>query len=103
MFQRPKSAWLIALAFALAALPALAQSNGSISGVVRDASGAGVPGAVVTITNQATKASHDVTSGADGSFTASVPPGVYSATASVKGFAKWTNKDLKVDAGGTAT
>ncbi|HEY7513191.1 MAG TPA: TonB-dependent receptor, partial [Vicinamibacteria bacterium] len=103
MFQRPKSAWLLALAFASAAIPALAQSNGAISGVVRDASGAGVPGAVITITNQATKASHDVTSAPDGSFTASVPPGVYSATASVKGFAKWTHKDLKVDAGGTAT
>jgi iron complex outermembrane recepter protein len=103
MLQLRKSAWLSVLTCALGALPALAQPTGTITGVVRDSSGAGVPGAALTITNQATKASQDVTSSADGSYTASLAPGVYSVTASVKGFAKWTEKDLKVEAGGTAT
>jgi iron complex outermembrane recepter protein len=103
MSKLPKSAWLAVCALALAASPALAQSNGTISGVVRDASGGAVPGATLTITNQATHASRDVTSGPDGSYTASVPPGVYSVTASVKSFAKWTEKDLKVESGATAS
>ena len=103
MLQLPKWAWLIVLAFAVGATPVLAQTNGTISGVVRDASGAGVPGATLTVTNQATKASQDVTSSADGSYSAHLAPGVYSVTAFVKGFAKFTHKDLKVDAGATAT
>src|SRR5262245_49590050 len=102
MLQLPKSAGLIAMALAILAAPALAQPTGTINGVVRDASGAGVPGATLTITNQATKAAHDVTSSADGSYSASVAPGVYSVTASVKGFAKWTEKDVKVEAGASA-
>jgi hypothetical protein len=70
---------------------------------VLDATGAGVPGATLAVTNQATKASEDVTSSADGSYSAHLAPGVYSVTAFVKGFAKSTHKDLKVDAGATAT
>ncbi len=102
MLQLPKSG-LIAVAFAIVALPVLAQPTGTITGVVRDSSGAGVPGAILTITNQATKAAKDVTSSADGTYTVALAPGVYSVTASVKGFAKWTEKDLKVEAGGSAT
>jgi hypothetical protein len=56
---------------------ALAQEDGRISGVVRDASGAGLPGATVTVTNQATNASQAVTAGADGRYSVSVPPGTY--------------------------
>jgi iron complex outermembrane receptor protein len=102
MLHLPKSAGLVA-ALAILAAPALAQPTGTITGVVRDASGAGVPGATLTVTNQATRAAQDITSGADGSYAAKVAPGVYSVTASVKGFAKFTEKDLKVEAGASAT
>ena len=47
---------------------------------------AAVPGATVTITNQATKAAQTVTTAADGAFSVSLAPGTYSVTASLKGF-----------------
>ena len=87
-----------ALAVVLCGLPAYAQ-EGRISGVVRDSSGAAVPGAVLTITNQATNATQTVTSAGDGSFSVSVPPGLYSVTASLRGFGRKTQRDLKVETG----
>ena len=75
----------VAVAFGL---PAHAQTtDGTISGVVRDASGAGVPGATLTITNQATKAAQTATSGADGSYSVSLAPGMYSVAITLKGLA----------------
>ena len=54
---------LIAVAVVALISPALAsaQSNGQITGVVRDATGGVLPGATVIITNQATKESRTVT------------------------------------------
>jgi iron complex outermembrane receptor protein len=99
MFRPRTPAWPFVLAFALFAIPALAQSSGKISGTVRDASGAPVPGVTVTITNQATNTTQTATSSADGAFSVSVPPGVYSVTVSLKGFGRQTHKDLKVETG----
>jgi iron complex outermembrane receptor protein len=80
---------------------ALAQTDARVRGVVRDSSGAGIPGVSLTITNQATGANATAVSAADGSYTASVPAGVYSVNASLKGFGRQTRKDLKVEAGGS--
>src|SRR5439155_19701174 len=74
-------------------------TDGRLSGVVRDASGAAVPGAAVTITNQGTNAAPTVTSGADGSFSARVLPGTYTGTAPIKGFGTQTRRDIKIHAG----
>jgi iron complex outermembrane receptor protein len=96
-------------AFAAIALLGLVPSvlaqpaNGRVSGVVRDASGAVVPGATVTLTNQATKATHTATSGADGSYSVSVPAGVYSASAVVRGVGHQSLRDLKLESGATLT
>jgi iron complex outermembrane receptor protein len=103
MFRSRTPAWPLVLALALCALPALAQSTGKISGTVRDASGAPVPGVTVTVTNQATNAAQTATSSADGAFAVSVPPGVYSVTVSLKGFGRQTHKDLKLETGITLT
>ena len=103
MFQPRTSRWRFVPAFALCALPALAQSTGSINGTVRDASGAPVPGATLTIVNQATSAPKVVTSSGNGGYTASLPPGVYSVTVSFKGFGRQTRKELKLGAGATLT
>jgi iron complex outermembrane receptor protein len=101
MFRVWTRASLFLVAFAAVALPALAQSSGSIAGTVRDSSGAAVPGASLTVTNQATNASKVFTSAADGSYTATVDAGMYSVTVALKGFGKQMQRDLKVDAGAT--
>jgi iron complex outermembrane receptor protein len=106
MFRPRTPAWPLVVALTLSALPALAQSTGStgkISGTVRDASGAPVPGVTVTITNQATNATQTATSSADGAFALSLPPGVYTVTVSLKGFGRQAHKDLKLETGITLT
>src|SRR5262245_56327693 len=71
---------LIACAFVALIPPddaAWAQSEGKIAGTVRDASGAAIPGATVTATNQSTKVSTTSTTGNDGSYAIALPPGSY--------------------------
>ncbi len=95
------TALLVAL---VCGVPAFSQTpEGRISGVVRDASGSGVPGATLTITNQATRAAKTATSSADGSYAASLAPGVYSVAVLIKGFGPQSQKDLKIDAGASLT
>jgi iron complex outermembrane recepter protein len=89
---------LTALLVILWSGPVLSQPQGRVSGVVRDANGGALPGATVTITNQATKATQVVTTSSDGAFSASLAPGVYSVTASLKGFTRLTHKDIQVEA-----
>ena len=105
MFTRPgRFAILMALLALAWSAPAYSQSGpGRISGVVRDVSGAGVPGVTLTVTNQVTGAASTATSATDGSYSVSVAPGVYSVAASLKGFGRQNRKDLKVDASGSAT
>ena len=59
---RSRFLMFVALAVVLCGAPAYSQ-DGRISGVVRDTTGAAVPGVTVTITNQATGATQTVTSG----------------------------------------
>ena len=88
---------LVAVAFIS---PAHAQApQGRISGVVRDAIGAAVPGVTLTITNQATIETQTVESAPDGSYTAELVPGVYSVTAALAGFDSQTRTNLEVVAG----
>src|SRR5262245_35870534 len=76
----------LALLFVLAALPAAAQtSNGSLTGVVRDAQGAVVPGAAVTA--QGSDAAFHFTTERDGRFRfLNLEPGTYHVTAELTGF-----------------
>src|SRR5258705_6380893 len=93
----------VALTVLSCAAPAYSQpSTGRLGGVVRDATGAAVPGATVTITNAATNATQTVTSSADGSYSANVPPGTYTVTVSLRGFGRQTRRELKVDGGAAA-
>src|SRR6266480_1932306 len=74
--------------FVLLSPPALAQgAAGSVSGVVRDTSGAVAPGASVTITNTATGVTTRTETNNEGLyFFPYVQPGVYDLTASRPGF-----------------
>jgi len=67
----------------------------SLSGTVRDASGAVVPGADVTITNLSTREAYKSVTNREGFFTqTTLPAGTYDVTASMKGFAAWAAKGI---------
>lgn len=95
----------LALALAIAGVvPVHAQTTqGRIAGNVRDDSGAALPGATLTVANQASGAAQATTSAADGSWSLEVGPGTYSVTVAMKGFARQSRRDVRVEAGGTST
>jgi hypothetical protein len=77
----------IALAVILAAAPAWAQATASISGTVRDQSGAVLPGATITATQTDTGLVRTTTSNDTGSFVLpNLPLGPYRVEASLDGF-----------------
>lgn len=90
------------LAFAIVfSLAAFAQSNtGSITGVVTDQNGAVVPSVTVTITNQGTNETRNVTTDSQGRYDVpSISTGVYSIEASGNGFAATKVTDLRLAVG----
>jgi Carboxypeptidase regulatory-like domain len=104
----PRSAALLtyaSLLFSMALLlqaTAFAQQPATISGIVGDPSGAGVPNASLTLTNQATTTVQATAkSDSTGNFEfPSVPaPGTYSLAVQVGGFARRDEKDITVTAG----
>src|SRR5579863_10221963 len=81
---------LTALAILLAAPVLRAQvDTGTILGTVKDQSGAVVPGAKITVTNEGTSFSLETTAGPDGGYTFTpLKIGTYSVSAEASGFAK---------------
>jgi len=77
-----------AMTLGFAWVSALAQApTGTILGAVRDASGAIVPGATVTITNRATNFSRTLITNAEGLYSApALPPGEYEVRVEMTGF-----------------
>jgi hypothetical protein len=72
--------------------------TGSITGSVTDSSGAVVPGAVVTATNQGTGFKREVTVSSAGEYSlAGLQPGVYSLTATSPQFKTFSVKDLRLE------
>jgi hypothetical protein len=80
---------VLALAVLLVFLPsAYAQTTATVSGTVQDPSGGVIPGAQVTLVNQATQDTRVATTNGAGFFAfPSLVPGSYSVKASAKGFA----------------
>src|SRR4051812_26724080 len=73
------------------------QVFGSIYGTVADPSGAGVPNAKVTITDQEKGTVFDVTSNESGNYTKDrLIPGVYTVEVESSGFRKAVSKDVRV-------
>ncbi len=71
---------------------------GSISGIVRDPSGAGIPYAKVVLTNEDTNIAVSTTTGSDGEYTFSlVKIGHYSVSASGTGFQTVQQKNVTLD------
>jgi hypothetical protein len=86
-------------------LPALAQSGrGTITGVVKDPSGAVVPGADITITEKDTGVVTRTVSTQAGAYRAPyIPPGTYKITAALAGFKTSTADNIQVMVGQTVT
>jgi hypothetical protein len=71
----------------LSASAVLAQTSGTIVGNVRDATGAQIGGATVTVTNTQTNAVRVNTTNADGLYTfPALVPGLYTVKAEAPGF-----------------
>ncbi|HET9468978.1 MAG TPA: carboxypeptidase-like regulatory domain-containing protein, partial [Vicinamibacterales bacterium] len=78
---------LVFVALLVVAAPAGAQTLGTITGEVKDGSGAVIPGATVTATNTGTNASREMASNEAGIYTfAALPPGPYVVKAELQGF-----------------
>ncbi len=77
--------------------PVLAQTFGDISGVVRDTSGAAIPGATITLTNVATNAVRTATSNEVGNYAfPSLQPGVFNVKAEKQGFKTVTRANVEI-------
>ncbi len=96
---------LFLLAFIAMAPDALAQSqaiNGTIEGVVRDSTGATLPGVTVTVTHLATGASRVTTTGRDGVYRALLLPlGGYRVRTELTGFKVVEQTGISLSAGQT--
>src|SRR5438477_6446881 len=78
----------IAILIALTAIT-YAQSDGSIDGIVKDSTGATVPGAIVTIVNSASGISTSTTTSETGAFVFPLArPGTYTILVEKPGFKK---------------
>jgi hypothetical protein len=91
---------LLVTAFILL-LPRFASAQidtGSVVGIVSDPSGAAIPGATVTLSNEASGVSRSVTTNGDGEYQfAAVIPGTYSVQATAQNFESAVSTHVEVD------
>jgi hypothetical protein len=92
---------------ALASAPVYAQGGGatsSLSGTVTDSTGGVIPGATVTVKNNATNTEFPAVTGENGGFTVpSIDAGVYTVTVTLMGFKTAVVSDVRVNAAVPAT
>ena len=82
--------------------PSFAQTLGTITGEVKDSTGAVVPGVTVTVVNKATNATRTSISNAVGLFDfPALPPGTYTVKSELEGF-KTASRDLELQVQQTA-
>jgi len=95
------SGLMIAFVLAFMSVTATAQvTTASLAGTVLDNSGAIVPGADVTLKNEASGDVRRTTANGDGYFTFNaVPPGAYSVVVEMKGFNNWQAKGIVLTSG----
>ena len=89
----------------LVAIPVRAQVSGAtLSGVVTDPSNSPVPGATLSIKSAATGIARDVTTDADGFYSApNLPPGAYEITTSAAGFSTQVQTGVTLTVGAQQT
>jgi iron complex outermembrane recepter protein len=95
----------VAAAIVAIAVPAKASAQtatGTITGIVRDASGAAIPGATVTVVNEKTRGVVDTTSDGQGAYRiADLPAGSYRLQTTLDGF-EAAVRDIALGSGQTA-
>ncbi len=80
------------------------QLTGNLSGTVYDPAGAVVPGANVTLTNQASGDTRQTTTNGTGYFSfPAVPPGTYTVNVNASGFEAWQTKGIGISQGASRT
>ncbi|HWB32108.1 MAG TPA: TonB-dependent receptor [Acidobacteriaceae bacterium] len=89
---------VLGLMFAFSTLCALGQSSGSISGTVKDSTGAIIPNATVSAKNIATGVQVTRTTNDSGFYLIQVPAGDYRVEASAAGFQSIVHEKITVDA-----
>jgi hypothetical protein len=92
---------VLALAFeSLVAVAALAQTQGSLRGYVKDEQGGSLPGVTVTATGPAVIQPISAVTEADGAYRlVNLPPGTYTVSAELTGFATFRRTDVLLRAG----
>src|SRR5206468_12943821 len=94
--QGVRKVFLICVLGALSSGVVLGQRDlGTITGTITDSQGAVVPGAKVTITEDATGLTYEVQSGSEGEFIRPLlKPGTYTVTAEAAGFRRVAQKNV---------
>src|SRR5215471_11332796 len=91
--MRNRCLWSVLSIVVFSVLPAVAQTQASISGVIHDPSGAVIPGATVTVTNPATNFVRTAVSNEAGVYNfPSLQPGGYNIKVELAGFRAITEK-----------
>ena len=81
---------------------AVAQTTGSIAGMVQDANGGLLPGVTITVRNVQTELVRTDLTGPEGRFVvAALPPGEYQVRAELSGFRPYVRRDLHLTIGQT--
>src|SRR2546421_10281730 len=91
--------WSVLCLVVLSVLPAIAQTQAGISGVIHDSTGAVIPGVTVTLTNPATNFTRNAISNEAGVYNfPALQPGRYDINVELPGFRTITQQDhaLKV-------
>ncbi len=93
---------VVAVLFVTTPTATAQSSSATVNGTVLDTSGAVVPGASVTLRNQASNDERTEVSNGDGFFNfIAVQPGTYTLSVSRQGFKNWQAKDINVNASET--
>lgn len=97
--------WVLAVFCLAACVPGLAQSGrGTLTGAVKDTSGAVLPGAALTLTEINTGSRYATKSGSQGLYTfPELEPGRYVITVTSPGFQSYTQNGITVTVGSTST
>lgn len=80
-----------------------AQANAGLTGRVMDPSGAAIPGAHITLINEATGIKTQVAASSMGLYTAPLPAGTYDITVEMPGFERFKETHVIVEVGAQAT